>query len=140
MHCWANLSVRDSRRSFYTSRRPLWQTPVHRRCISEDRRVGGLLMRIGDANFTQLNTPLNLSIRYSQRRFHTYRRRFWQAPVVRRCFLEDRHVWRFGQFGWRCEFHSIEYTLEPINMALSAKHSYVKKAILASPGGPMMLP
>jgi hypothetical protein len=50
---------------------------------------------------------------------------FWPAPVVRRCFLEDRHVWRLGQFGWRCEFHSIECTLEPINMALSAKLSYV---------------
>jgi hypothetical protein len=120
-----DLSVRDSQRSLHTYRRPFCQMPVLRRCIPENSRVGGLLMRIGDANFTQLNTPLNLSIRLFPRRFYTYRRPFWQAPVVRRCFLEDRQVWRLGQCGWRCEFHSIECTLEPINMALSAKLSYV---------------
>jgi hypothetical protein len=87
-----DLSARDFQRSLYTYRKPFGQTPVLRRCIPENRRVGGLLMRIGDANFTQLNTPLNLSIRRFQRRFYTYRRQFWQAPVVRRCFLEDRHV------------------------------------------------
>jgi hypothetical protein len=87
-----DLSVRDFQRSFYTYRRPFWQTPVVRRCISENRRVGGLLMRIGDANFTQLNTPLNLSIRLFQRRFYTYRRQFWKEPVVQRCFLDDRRV------------------------------------------------
>jgi hypothetical protein len=87
-----DLSVRDSQRSFYTYRRPSWQTPVHRRCISENRRVGGLLMRIGDANFTQLNTPLNLSIRRFQRSFYTYRRPSWQTPVHRRCISENRRV------------------------------------------------
>jgi hypothetical protein len=85
-----DLSVRDFQRSFYTYRRPFWQTPVLRRCIPENRRVGGLLMRIGDANFTQLNTPLNLSIRRFQRRFYTYRGQFWQAPVVRRCSLKEQ--------------------------------------------------
>jgi hypothetical protein len=83
-------SLRRIQRSVYTYRRPSWQTPVLRRCIPENRRVGGLLMRIGDANFTQLNTPLNLSIRRFQRRFYTYRRQFWQAPVVRRCFLKEQ--------------------------------------------------
>jgi hypothetical protein len=100
-----DLSVKDSQRSFYTYRQPLWQTPVLLRCIPDNRRVGGLLMRIGDANFTQLNTPLNLSIRRSQRRFHTYRRLFWQAPVARRCFLEDRHVWRlYGSWDGDANF------------------------------------
>jgi hypothetical protein len=89
-----DLSVRDFQRSFYAYRKLFWQMPVLRRCISENRRVGGLLMRIGDANFTQLNTPLDLSRRRFQRRFYTYRRRFWQAPVVRRCLLENRMVWR----------------------------------------------
>jgi hypothetical protein len=58
-----DLSVRDFQRSFYTYKKPFWQMPVLRRCIPENRRVGGLLMRIGDANFTQLNTPFNQSIR-----------------------------------------------------------------------------
>jgi hypothetical protein len=120
-----DLSVRDSQRSFYTYRRPFWQTPVLCRCISENRRVGGLLMRIGDANFTQLNTPLNLSIRRFQRRLYTYRKQFWQAPVVRRCFLEDRHVWRLGQCGWRCEFHSNESSVRPFSKGLSAKLLYI---------------
>jgi hypothetical protein len=52
-------SVRDFQRSFYTYKKPFWQTPVLRRCIPENRRVGGLLMRIGDANFTQLNARLS---------------------------------------------------------------------------------
>jgi hypothetical protein len=89
-----DLPVRDFQRSFYTYRKPFWKTPVLRRCISENRRVGGLLMRIGDANFTQLNTPLNLSIRRFQRSFDTHRKPFWLAPVARRCLLEDRRVWR----------------------------------------------
>jgi hypothetical protein len=92
----SDLSVSDFQRSFYTYRRPFWKTPVLRRCISENRRVGGLLMRIGDANFTQLNTPLNLSIRRFQRRFYTYRRQFWQAPVVRRCFLKEQAFMSFS--------------------------------------------
>jgi hypothetical protein len=74
MNAALDLSVRDFQRSFYTYGRPFWQTPVLGRCIPENRRVGGLLMRIGDANLTQLNTPLNLSIRRFQRRFYTYRR------------------------------------------------------------------
>jgi hypothetical protein len=78
-----DLSVRDSQRSFYTYRRSSWQMPVLRRCIPENRRVGGMLMRIGDANFTQLSTPLHLSIRRFQRRFYTYRRQIWPAPAVR---------------------------------------------------------
>jgi hypothetical protein len=119
------LSVRDFQRSFYTYRIPFWQTPVLRRCISENRKVGGLLMRIGDANFTQFHTPLNLSIRRFQRRCYTYRRQFWQAPVVRRCFLEDRHVWRLGQFGWRYEFHSNESSVRPISKELLAKLLYI---------------
>jgi hypothetical protein len=55
-----DLSVRDFQRSFYTYRRPFWQTPVLRLCTCENRRVGGLLMQIGNENFTQLNAPLNL--------------------------------------------------------------------------------
>jgi hypothetical protein len=78
-----------------------------------------------DANFTRLDAALDVSIRCFQRSFYTHRMLFWPASVVRRCFLENRHVWRLGQFGWRCEFHSIECTLEPINMALSAKLFYV---------------
>jgi hypothetical protein len=78
-----DLSIWRFQRSFYTYRRPFWKTPVLRRCISENRRVGGLLMRIGDANVTQLNTPLNLSIWRFQRSFYTYRKLFWQAPVAR---------------------------------------------------------
>jgi hypothetical protein len=50
---------------------------------------------------------------------------FWPAPVVRRCFLENRHVWRLWQLGWLCEFHSIECTLEPINTVLLAKVSFI---------------
>jgi hypothetical protein len=79
----------------------------------------------GDANFTRLKVASGLSIRRFLQSIYTYRKILWPAPVARRCFLEDRHVWRLGQFGWRCEFHSIECTLEPINMALSAKLSYV---------------
>jgi uncharacterized membrane protein YbaN (DUF454 family) len=85
-----NLSIWRFQRSFYTYKRPFWQTLVLRRCISENRRVGGLLMRIGDANFTRLNARLNLSIWRFQRRFYTYRRQFWQAPVVRRFFLKEQ--------------------------------------------------
>jgi hypothetical protein len=112
-------------RSFYTYRTLFWPAPVARRCILGNRSVGGLLMRIGDANFTQLNTPLNLSIWRFQRSFYTYKKLFWAAPVARRCILEDRHVWLLPQFVWRCEFHSIEFTLEPINMAPSAKPLYI---------------
>jgi hypothetical protein len=81
-------------RSFYTYRRLFSPAPVARRFILGDRRVGGLLMRIGDANFTRLNTPWNLSIWRFQRSFYTYRKLFWPAPVARRCFLENRRVWR----------------------------------------------
>jgi hypothetical protein len=125
MNAALDLSVRDFQRSFYTYERPFCQMPVLRRCIPENQRVGGLLMRIGDANFTQLKAPLDLSIRRFCRVFYTYRRPFWEVTVVRRCFLEDRQVWMLGQFGWRCEFHLIECTLEPIDMALSAKLTYV---------------
>jgi hypothetical protein len=86
-------------------------------------------MRIGtvdsDANSTGLKAASGLSIRRFSRSVYTYRKSFWPTPVARRCILEDRHVWRLGQFGWRCEFHSIECTLEPINMALAAKLSYI---------------
>jgi hypothetical protein len=115
------LSVRDFQRSFYTYRKLFWQTPVLRRCISENRRVGGLLMRIGDANFTQSNTPLTLSIRRFQRSFYTCRAPFWPAPVPRRCILEDSRVWRLWHCGWRLETGSNESTLEPVNKALSAR-------------------
>jgi hypothetical protein len=92
-------------RSFYTYRKLFWPPPVARRCILGNRRVGGLLMRIGDANFTQLNTPLNLSIRRFQRRFYTYRRQYWLTPVARRCILEDRHVWRlYGSWDGDANF------------------------------------
>jgi hypothetical protein len=133
-----DLSVREFQRSFYTYRRPFWQTPVRRRCIPENRRVGGLLMRIGDANFTQLNTPLNLSIRRFSRSLYAYRKLFWPAPVVRRCFLENRHAWRLWQFGSRCEFHSNESSVRPSSKGLSAKLLYIWKTILANAGAPTM--
>jgi hypothetical protein len=48
----------------------------------------------GDANFTRLKAALDLSIRRFHQSFYTYRSLFWQAPVVRRCLLENRRVWR----------------------------------------------
>jgi hypothetical protein len=100
-----DLSMRHFQRSFYTYRKLFWSAPVARRCILGNRRVGGLLMRIGDANFTQLNTPLDLSIRRFQRRFYTYRRQYWLTPVARRCILEDRHVWRlYGSWDGDANF------------------------------------
>jgi hypothetical protein len=78
-----DVSIWHFQRSFYTYKRLFSPAPVARRCILGNRRVGGLLMRIGDANFTQLNTPLNLSIWRFQRSFHTYRNLFWPAPVAR---------------------------------------------------------
>jgi hypothetical protein len=102
-------------RSFYMYRKLFWPPPVVRRCILGNRRVGGLLMRIGDANFTQLNAPLNLSIWRFQRSFYTCRKLFWPAPVAGRCILDDRRVWR-RCCGWRC----VESSNRPINTALSA--------------------
>jgi hypothetical protein len=123
-----DLSIWYFQRSFYTYRRPFWQTPVLRRFIPENRRVGGLLMRIGDANFTQLNTPLNLSIRRVSRSLYTYRKVFWPSPVARRCILGNRSPGGCGcdlVLQWRCKFHSIECTLEPINTALSTKPLHI---------------
>jgi hypothetical protein len=123
------LSIRCFQRTLYTYRRPLWQAPVVRRCILENRRVRRLWTRIGtvdsDANSTGLKAPLGLSIRCFQRTLYTYRRPLWQAPVVRRCIVENRRVWRLWQFGWRCEFYSIESSIRPINTALSAKLLYI---------------
>jgi hypothetical protein len=89
-----DLSVRCFQQRCYTYRRLFWHAPVVRRCVLENRSVGGLLMRIGDANFTQLKAPLDLSIRRFHRSFYTYRSPFWEAPVVRRCILENRRVRR----------------------------------------------
>jgi hypothetical protein len=50
-------------------------------------------VRIGDANFNRLKAPLELSIRHFQRVL-TYRTPFGQAPVVLRCFLENRRLGR----------------------------------------------
>jgi hypothetical protein len=107
-----DLSIWRFQRSFYTYKRPLWEAPVVRRCFLENRYVWRLWTQNGtvdsDANFTRLKAPLDLSIRRCQRCFYTYKRPLWQALVVRRCFLENRHVWRLGLFGSRCAFHSIE--------------------------------
>jgi hypothetical protein len=121
----SDLSIQRFLRSFNTYRRPFWQVPVVRRCLLENRRVGGLLIRIGDAYFTQLNAPLNLSIQRFYQSFYTYRRPFWPVPVARRCILEDRHVWRLWQFGSRCEFHSNESSVRPMSKGLSAKLLYI---------------
>jgi hypothetical protein len=52
----------------------------------------GLWLRFGphtgDANFTRMKAPLDLSIRRIQGAFHTYRRLFWEVPVARRLFLD----------------------------------------------------
>jgi hypothetical protein len=47
---------------------------------------------------------------------------------------------RAADANWRCECHSIEHTLKPINTALSAKLLDISKAIMASAGGPTMHP
>jgi hypothetical protein len=44
----------------------------------------------GDANVNCLKAPLKLSRGHFQRVFYTYRRPFGQAPVVLRCFVENR--------------------------------------------------
>jgi hypothetical protein len=85
----------------------------------------GICTMDSNTNFTRMKAPLDLSMRRFQRSFYTHRVPFWPAPVVRRCFVENRRVWRLWQFGWRCEFHSIECTLESINKALSAKVLYI---------------
>jgi hypothetical protein len=94
----SDLSVKDFQRSFYTYRKLFWPAPVALRCFLENRRVWRLRTRNGtvdsDANFTRLKAPLDLSIRRFQRSFYTYKRPLWQAPVDRRCFLENRRVWR----------------------------------------------
>jgi hypothetical protein len=53
---------------------------------------------------------------------------------------ESTCVEALWQLGRRCEFHSIECSVRRINMALSAKLLYILKAIMASPGGAIMLP
>jgi hypothetical protein len=78
-----------------------------------------------NTDFTRMKAPLYLSIRGFQRGLHTHEMPLWPAPVVRRCSLENRRVWRLWQFGWRCEFYSIESSLRPINTALSAKLLYI---------------
>jgi putative protein kinase ArgK-like GTPase of G3E family len=87
------LSIRRLQRSFYTYRRLVWQAPVVRRYFLEKRGVWGLWKRIGDAILSQMKAMLDLSIRRCQRGFYTYRSVFWEVPVVRRYFLENRGVW-----------------------------------------------
>jgi hypothetical protein len=48
----------------------------------------------GDGKLSRMKAPLNLSIRRFQQSFCTYRRSFGQVPVVQRCFLENRRLWR----------------------------------------------
>jgi hypothetical protein len=76
----------------------------------------------GDANFNGLKEPLKLSIRRFQRVFYTYRTSFWQAPGVRRRFLENRRA--RGCRGelplrWRSELEEIESIVHPIKKELS---------------------
>jgi hypothetical protein len=49
-------------------------------------------------------------------------------------------VWRLWHCGWRWETEPNESTLEPVNKALPAELLYIEKTILASAGGPTMLP
>jgi hypothetical protein len=120
-----DLSIWRFQRGFYTYRGLFWPAPVAGRFILQVQRLWRLYGSWdGDANFTRLNARLNLSIRHVQRSFYTYRKLFWPAPVARRCILEDRHVWRLAQFGWRCEFHSNESSVRPISKGLSAKLLY----------------
>jgi hypothetical protein len=120
-----DLSIRPFQRRFHTYIRPSCQGPVVRRCFLEDRRVWRLRKRIrtvdSDANSTGLKAPSDLSIQRFLRSFNTYRRPFWQVPVVRRCFVENRMVWRLWQFGSRCEVHLIESPFGAINTELSEK-------------------
>jgi hypothetical protein len=83
----------------------------------------------GEAIFTPLKAALDVLIKRFQRSFYTYRKLFWPVPVVRRFFLENRRVWRLWQFGWRCEFYSIENSIRPINTALSEKLLYIEICI-----------
>jgi hypothetical protein len=88
-----DLSIQRFQRSFHTYGTLYWAPLVVRRRLLENRRVWRLRKQIGivdsDADFTRLKAPLHLSIRCFQRRFYTYRRPFWQAPVARRYFLEN---------------------------------------------------
>jgi hypothetical protein len=131
-----DVSIRCFQRGLYTHEIPFWPAPVVRRCILGNRRVGGLLMRIGNANFTQLNTPLNLSIWRFQRSFYTCRKLFWLAPVAGRCILKVRRVWSLWHCGWRC----VESCNRPINTALSAMLLDIWIGIYASAGVLMILP
>jgi hypothetical protein len=123
-------------RSSYTYRKLFWEAPVVRRCILGNRRVGGLLMRIGYANFTQLNVRLNLSIWHVPRSFYTCRKLFWPTPVAGRCILKVRRVWRLWHCGWRC----VESSNRPINKALSATLLDIWIGIYASAGDRTILP
>jgi hypothetical protein len=118
-----DLLIQRFYRSLYTYRSLFWEAPVVGRCLLENRTVWRLWKRIGDANFTRMKAALDLAIRRFQRCFYTYKRLFWQAPVVRRCFLriEGDGLWG-GELAlyWRCKFHSNESTIRPTNTALSA--------------------
>jgi hypothetical protein len=120
-----DLSVRDFQRSFHTYRRQLWQTPVLRRCLPENRRVGGLLMRISDANFTQLNTRLNGTFSEAFIRIENYsgkpRRADDASLTIEGCGGGGRE-WALH---WRSNFHSIESSVRRIITALSAKVLYI---------------
>jgi hypothetical protein len=75
----------------------------------------------GNGNLSRMKLTSDLSMWRFQRSFYTYKTLLWPAAVLRRCILEDSRVWRLWQFGWRCEFYSIESSIRPINTALSAK-------------------
>jgi hypothetical protein len=82
----------------------------------------------GDANFTRLNAPFNLSVQRFPRSLYTYRKLFWPAPVARRCILGNRSPGGFGcdlVLHWRCNFHSIECTLEPISTVFFTKPLHI---------------
>jgi hypothetical protein len=56
--------------------------------------VGANMHSDGEAHLNRLKAPLKLSVIHFQRAFQTYRRSFWQAPVVLRRFVENRVVGR----------------------------------------------
>jgi hypothetical protein len=127
-----DLSIRCFQRSVYTYGKPFWPVPVVQRGFLQNRRVWRMRKRIGtvdsDANSTGLKAALYLSIWHFQRSFYTYKRLFLPAPVARRCILGNRSPGGCGcdlVLQWRCTFHSIECSVRGINMALSAKLSYV---------------